>query len=81
VGANRTLHQALAIKVLTLSLSYREDIAAELAVEVLDFFLETESAAWFAAFDAEVHLFVDELAFAAADVVNVGGLVFRKSPH
>lgn len=61
-NANRALEESLALVLLTLRFAYLEHIIAELAVEVLYFFLHTESAEAFLAFEAEIHLFFDKLA-------------------
>ena len=61
--ANRALQESLAFVLLTLGFAYLKHIIAELAVEVLYFFLHTESTEAFLAFKAQIHLFFDKLAF------------------
>lgn len=69
--ANRALQESLAFVLLTLRFTYLKHIIAELAVEVLYFFLHTESTEAFLAFEAEIHLFFDKLAPAPAPVMDI----------
>lgn len=69
--ADRTLKESLAFVLLTLCFAHLKHIVAELAVEVLYFFLHTESTETFLAFEAQVHLLLDELAAASTAVMDV----------
>jgi len=70
-NANRALEESLAFVLLTLCLAYLQHIVAELAVEVLYFFLHTESTEAFLAFEAQIHLFFDKLTATSTPVVDV----------
>ena len=70
-NANRALQESLALVLLTLRFAYLQHIIAELAVEVLYFFLHTESTKTFLAFEAEIHLFFDKLTAASTPVMDI----------
>jgi hypothetical protein len=56
---------------LTLRFAYLEHIIAELAVEVLYFFLHAETTEAFLAFKAQIHLFFDKLTATPTPVMNI----------
>ena len=70
-NANRALKESLAFVLLTLRFAYLKHIIAELAVEVLYFFLHTESTEAFLAFKAQIHLFFDKLTTTPTPVMDI----------
>jgi hypothetical protein len=79
--ANRALNQPLTFVFLRLGLLYRQHIITKFAIEILDFFLETESAEPFLALDAAVHFFFNELSVAPTLVVNIWRSKLGQSIH
>tara|TARA_B110000285_G_C15019107_1_gene560595 strand:- start:125 stop:577 length:453 start_codon:yes stop_codon:yes gene_type:complete len=70
-NANRALQESLAFVLLTLCFAYLKHIIAELAVEVLYFFLHAETTETFLAFEAQIHLFFDKLTATSTPVMDI----------
>lgn len=68
-------------EVLVLGLGDGKLVVAVSTVEVLDLFIQTVSAPWLSALEAEVHLLVNVLPFAFAHVVHPGCFVLSDTPH
>jgi hypothetical protein len=79
--ADRALQESLTLEFLRLRLIWIEHIVTEFAIEIVDFFLEAESAERLGALQASVHFLKHELTSTATVVVHKGSSELCESVH